>query len=364
MPSAMPSKRRAYLLALLLVPLVLGSCLSGGDLGQGRAVDGETRTAKVEYAPDDIIYRIPGFMPRDRNAPVGPQNPLVRREISIGPQAFGALPVMLQMALRRGAPIVYLGLSSLNTSNAVYAFADESAGTWRETTGPIPLEVQSDIYRNEASRLAAQEQLLAGIEAVMHVLEDAGEVADVILIVIGVGQLTFALKRVAGSAAKAALRELAETGGRNAVLVIDGSGAAALRTTSGTLIGELNVTLTLAEREALLAGERTVATGLGATVVQMSARGASENAAAIARNTGERVFNVTKGESSVWRGLGRGKMGRKTSGSGRRTRHYEWDHTHNDIEVYDANGIHLGSMDPVSGQMYKPPVSGRRIKLF
>ena len=40
----------------------------------------------------------------------------------------------------------------------------------------------------------------------------------------------------------------------------------------------------------------------------------------------------------------------------------EWDHTHNDIEVYDRKGIHLGSMDPVTGELYKGPEIGRDIK--
>lgn len=41
----------------------------------------------------------------------------------------------------------------------------------------------------------------------------------------------------------------------------------------------------------------------------------------------------------------------------------EWDHTHNDIEVYDNKGRHLGSMDPTTGKMYKPPVPGRTINI-
>ena len=42
---------------------------------------------------------------------------------------------------------------------------------------------------------------------------------------------------------------------------------------------------------------------------------------------------------------------------------YEWDHAHNDIEVYDSNGKHLGSMDPITGEMYKPAVKGRKIEV-
>jgi hypothetical protein len=53
----------------------------------------------------------------------------------------------------------------------------------------------------------------------------------------------------------------------------------------------------------------------------------------------------------------RGKT--KTDGIGKNKKYYEWDFTHNDIEVYDNKGKHLGSMDPFSGEMIKPPVNGR-----
>ncbi len=51
------------------------------------------------------------------------------------------------------------------------------------------------------------------------------------------------------------------------------------------------------------------------------------------------------------------------SGKGKKRKYYEWDHTHNDIEVYNFRGIHLGSMNPQSGKMYKPAVDGRTIDL-
>src|SRR5260370_2614370 len=66
---------------------------------------------------------------------------------------------------------------------------------------------------------------------------------------------------------------------------------------------------------------------------------------------------VTKSNSPVWKELKpfRGKT--KTNGlSESKRRYYEWDHTHNDIEVYDKGGNHLGSMDPSTGQITKPPV--------
>jgi|GEM_PF-6962241 AAA ATPase containing von Willebrand factor type A (vWA) domain len=76
----------------------------------------------------------------------------------------------------------------------------------------------------------------------------------------------------------------------------------------------------------------------------------------------KRTENLTKGESEVWQDLDNVKgSDRKTSGQGKSKQYYEWDHTHNDIEVYDKNGNHLGSMDPTTGEMYKPAVPGRRI---
>jgi len=77
-----------------------------------------------------------------------------------------------------------------------------------------------------------------------------------------------------------------------------------------------------------------------------------------------RVFNVTKQESPLWKALNTVKgMDRRTSGTGKGKQYYEWDRTHNDIEVYDNKGNHLGSMNPNTGEMYKPPVPGRKIKL-
>jgi hypothetical protein len=77
----------------------------------------------------------------------------------------------------------------------------------------------------------------------------------------------------------------------------------------------------------------------------------------------DRLQNVTKQDSPIWGGLRSVGNGRKATGSGSNTKYFEWDHTHNDIEVYDRSGRHLGSMNPVTGEMYKPAVTGRRIKL-
>lgn len=76
-----------------------------------------------------------------------------------------------------------------------------------------------------------------------------------------------------------------------------------------------------------------------------------------------RVVNVSKNSSAIWKKLSNAGNGRKTSGSGRDKKYYEWDNTHNDIEVYDRRGNHLGSMDPTTGTMYKDAVKGRYITL-
>ena len=64
--------------------------------------------------------------------------------------------------------------------------------------------------------------------------------------------------------------------------------------------------------------------------------------------------NPNKAESPAWKELKPYKGKTKTNGlSGKDRRYYEWDHLHNDIEVFDHKGEHLGSMDPVKGNMYK-----------
>ena len=74
--------------------------------------------------------------------------------------------------------------------------------------------------------------------------------------------------------------------------------------------------------------------------------------------------NATKADSPVWQSLKpfRGKT--KTNGlSGSKKEFYEWDYTHCDIEVYDKNGKHKGSMDPRTGEMIKPAVPGYEIDI-
>ncbi|MDM5297120.1 SAR2788 family putative toxin [Bacillus pumilus] len=72
---------------------------------------------------------------------------------------------------------------------------------------------------------------------------------------------------------------------------------------------------------------------------------------------------IPKSESPVWKSFKNHKGKTKTKGSGKNKKYYEWDNTHNDIEVYDHKGKHLGSMDPLTGEMYKGPVKGRTIDI-
>ncbi|MCX8565286.1 MAG: Cytotoxic [Glomeribacter sp. 1016415] len=71
-----------------------------------------------------------------------------------------------------------------------------------------------------------------------------------------------------------------------------------------------------------------------------------------------RKKNPPKAESPVWRWLQNTGNGLKTDGK----MYYEWDGRHNDIKVYNKNDDHIGSMDPVTGNIYKPAGSGRKLR--
>jgi hypothetical protein len=76
-----------------------------------------------------------------------------------------------------------------------------------------------------------------------------------------------------------------------------------------------------------------------------------------------RRTNPPKAESPVWKSFPNYKNGLRYNGKNGRDRDfYDWDFIHDDIEVYDYNGNHKGSMDPISGEMYKPAKPGRHIR--
>jgi hypothetical protein len=44
-----------------------------------------------------------------------------------------------------------------------------------------------------------------------------------------------------------------------------------------------------------------------------------------------------------------------------RERYYTWDALHQEVEVWNKRGRHLGALDPVTGVLIKPAREGRRI---
>jgi len=78
-------------------------------------------------------------------------------------------------------------------------------------------------------------------------------------------------------------------------------------------------------------------------------------------DNGGRIINPGPAESPIWQSLERYRGPVRTNGlRGSKRRYFEWDHLHNEIEVFDSNGVHLGAMDPISGEMIKPPEAGRK----
>jgi len=57
---------------------------------------------------------------------------------------------------------------------------------------------------------------------------------------------------------------------------------------------------------------------------------------------GKRVFNIKKAQSPIWKKFKQHRGKTFTNGlKGKKKEFYEWDYTHNDIEVYDSKGRHL-----------------------
>lgn len=70
-----------------------------------------------------------------------------------------------------------------------------------------------------------------------------------------------------------------------------------------------------------------------------------------------RQTNPSKADSPIWQSLNNAGNGVKTDGK----LFYEWDYTHNDIEVYNKRGVHLGSANPITGELYKDAIPGRKL---
>ena len=77
----------------------------------------------------------------------------------------------------------------------------------------------------------------------------------------------------------------------------------------------------------------------------------------------KRITNISKAESPIWKSFKPAKNGLRTSGTGKNLQYYSWDHTHNEIEVFDRLGRHIGVLDPTTGESIKNAVIGRILKL-
>lgn len=134
------------------------------------------------------------------------------------------------------------------------------------------------------------------------------------------------------------------------------AGVAATATGPGALVG---VPAIMVSVEGVAVGATTATPG--ATTMLSSLQNLYDD---LQNYNSSRKTNPSKSESPIWKSFDNVKgSDRKTSGTGKNKRYYEWDNTHNDIEVYDKNGKHLGSMDPTTGEMYKPAVPGRTITI-
>lgn len=70
-----------------------------------------------------------------------------------------------------------------------------------------------------------------------------------------------------------------------------------------------------------------------------------------------------RGWGRFWKQLKPFRGSIKTNGlSGSARRYFHRDFTHQDLEVYDARGVHLGTASAESGAMIKPAVPGRILK--
>jgi hypothetical protein len=80
------------------------------------------------------------------------------------------------------------------------------------------------------------------------------------------------------------------------------------------------------------------------------------------RSAQELITYISPSESPFWQGLGKYRGDIRQDGSGRKKQYYTWDYLHGEIEYFDRNGNHLGALDPQTGEVIKPAVSGRSIR--
>lgn len=81
------------------------------------------------------------------------------------------------------------------------------------------------------------------------------------------------------------------------------------------------------------------------------------------RLTGNDKDECAPSNATFWNSLQNYKNGIRRSGAGNKANYYKWDYLHKcEVEWYDRNGDHLGSVDGMSGSLIKPAVRGRNIR--
>jgi len=73
-------------------------------------------------------------------------------------------------------------------------------------------------------------------------------------------------------------------------------------------------------------------------------------------------FKKVKNDYKFFRNSKKGPIYKRqpgTKGLGKKAEYIYWDHQHNDVEAFSKSKKHIGSYDPASLELYKPPVIGR-----
>lgn len=56
------------------------------------------------------------------------------------------------------------------------------------------------------------------------------------------------------------------------------------------------------------------------------------------------------------------EKGRKVFKAPNGERYYTWDSLHGEVEVFNKRGKHLGAINPITGEVLKPAIRGRKIR--
>ena len=160
-------------------------------------------------------------------------------------------------------------------------------------------------------------------------------------------------------------REIEELGKRTVeVAAVIGSVGGAISLVAGAIgftigtggAGASAIPIAVAVANAML----TTALATASIGVLAAASGSAGNE--ITNSSSGRKRGIEKQNSDVWNSFKRVKnQTYRTSGHGHNKYYYDWDYTHNEIEVYNHSGKHVGVMDPSTGKMIKPAVPGRTL---